>query len=414
VTHAPTTSGSVLRGVVPYVVTATLARVADEMVGVAVVLLVIDRTRSTLLAGAVVTAYTLPSLVSGPLLGAWLDRTRHRLAALAGNEITLALVGFGLVGVAGRAPAPVLLGLAALAGISLPLTSGGFTSLLPNLVPAERLAAVTAVDAAVFNGAAVAGPGLAGATAASFGPAAAVTLLGVVATLGACCVAGIQLSRAGVEVDRRRSLLATVREGTRHLARTPPLRGATLASVVGLGALGMLTTALPARTEAIGAGPAAAGYVWAAIEIGGIGGLALLGRRLRRWRPERTVYLAVAGHGAVVLCWPAATGLPTLLPLAVLAGFVNGPNLAALFTARQRYTPADLLAQVSTTGASLKLAAFAAGSALGGQLVPMVGAPAVITIVACGQLAAASAGWLSGRPRAGSAGHGPRRADRAR
>lgn len=61
-----------------YVVAAGLARLADEMVGLAVVLLVLARTGQPVLAGAMVTAYTLPALVSGPLLGAWLDRTRRR------------------------------------------------------------------------------------------------------------------------------------------------------------------------------------------------------------------------------------------------------------------------------------------------------------------------------------------------
>jgi hypothetical protein len=45
-----------------FLAAAGCARVADEMVGVAVVLLVLDRTGSPALAGAMVTAYTLPSV----------------------------------------------------------------------------------------------------------------------------------------------------------------------------------------------------------------------------------------------------------------------------------------------------------------------------------------------------------------
>ena len=57
---------------------ATLARVSDEMFSVGVVLLVLDRTGSAGLAGATVAAITLPSLMTGPLLGAWLDLTGRR------------------------------------------------------------------------------------------------------------------------------------------------------------------------------------------------------------------------------------------------------------------------------------------------------------------------------------------------
>jgi hypothetical protein len=66
-----------------------------------------------------------------------------------------------------------------------------------------------------------------------------------------------------------------------------------------------------------------------------------------------------------------------------------------VFAARQRYTPAPLLAQVSTTGASLKIGGFAVGSALSGVIVPVLGPTVVILLVAAGQLAAAILGWLA-------------------
>ena len=65
-------------GYLGFVSAATLARVSDEMFSVGVVLLVLDRTGSAALAGATVAAITFPSLVSGPLLGAWLDLTGRR------------------------------------------------------------------------------------------------------------------------------------------------------------------------------------------------------------------------------------------------------------------------------------------------------------------------------------------------
>ena len=69
-------------GYLPFVSAATLARVSDEMFSVGVVLLVLDRTGSAELAGLAVAAITLPSLMTGPLLGAWLDLTGRRLRHL--------------------------------------------------------------------------------------------------------------------------------------------------------------------------------------------------------------------------------------------------------------------------------------------------------------------------------------------
>jgi MFS family permease len=65
-------------GYLKFLSAATLARVSDEMFSVGVVLLVLERTDSAGLAGAAVAAITLPSLISGPLLGAWLDLTGRR------------------------------------------------------------------------------------------------------------------------------------------------------------------------------------------------------------------------------------------------------------------------------------------------------------------------------------------------
>jgi hypothetical protein len=82
----------------------------------------------------------------------------------------------------------------------------------------------------------------------------------------------------------------------------------------------------------------------------------------------------------------------------VVAGIAEGPNLPAVFAARQRYSPERLLAQVSTTGASLKIGAFALGSVVSGALTGPIGPSAVILLAGLGQLAAVTVGWAIGRP----------------
>ncbi|TAL24772.1 MAG: hypothetical protein EPN99_02490, partial [Frankiales bacterium] len=80
---------------------STTARLANEAARVAMVLLVLDRTGSPALAGAVVGALTLPALVTGPLLGAWLDRTPHRRAVFVTNQLLLLVVLVALLAVTG-------------------------------------------------------------------------------------------------------------------------------------------------------------------------------------------------------------------------------------------------------------------------------------------------------------------------
>ena len=103
-----------------FVGAATLARVADEMFSVGVVLLVLDRTDSPGLAGATVAAITLPSLLTAPLLGAWLDVSGSRRALMALDQVVIAAVLIALVFMIGNAPNWTVLAITAIAGLDLP------------------------------------------------------------------------------------------------------------------------------------------------------------------------------------------------------------------------------------------------------------------------------------------------------
>jgi predicted MFS family arabinose efflux permease len=374
---------------------ATLARLASEMFTVAIVLLVLARTGRPALAGAVVAASTLPSVVSGPLLGAWLDRTGRRRTALASNQVLLAASLLAILAGAGRAPGWALLLLAAAAGVTAPMATGGFTSMVPSLVPERLLARANALEAASFNSAAIAGPALAGAVAAAAGPALAVGLEAALAVLALLAIARLP-AVAGVAAQAATSLADTIRQGLRHLAGTAPLRGVTVATVVAMGGLGLLTLALPFLAERLGAGQAGAGYLWAALEAGGMAGALAAARWQSAWQPQRVVLAGLALQGLVMATWPLAGSFPVALLLVALAGLVEGPAFAALFATRQRFTPPGLRGQIFTTGASLKVGAFAVGSALAGPAVTLGGVGGALLLVAASQLLGAGLGLAAG------------------
>jgi predicted MFS family arabinose efflux permease len=376
---------------VRYLWSAGLARLADEMVAVTVVLLALSRTDSPLLSGAVIAAYTVPSILSGPLLGAWLDRTRRPVSALAANQFVLSAMALAMV----FASAPWLVVAAFVAGITLPMTSGGFTSLVPRL--ATDLPKATSQDALLFNAAAIGGPALAAVLSTAASPAVAVAVVGALSLAGALCTMTLRVPPH--PPAEHPSLRSAMRRGLRHLATTPPLRGATVASVVGYGSVGMLVTALPLHLGVLGVDENQVGIVWAAMEVGCVASILAVRRRLPRWRPERVVFTTVALYGVTLALWPVTAHFPVLLGLAVLSGMAQGPTLTATITARQRYTPEGLLGQVSTTGASLKVGAFAAGAAGGGALLTAWPPAAVILLVAVGQLVAASLGAAAARPK---------------
>src|SRR4051794_38871136 len=151
-------------------VTATVTRLADEMFSVGVVLLVLERTGSAGLAGATVAAVTLPSIVSGPLLGAWLDLTGRWRHVMVLDQLLAASSLGGIVVLTGNAPDWTVPLVALVAGSTWPLSFGGFTSLIPVIVPDRLLAQANALEATSFNFAVIGGPALAGTLCALFSP----------------------------------------------------------------------------------------------------------------------------------------------------------------------------------------------------------------------------------------------------
>src|SRR4051794_11346687 len=166
-----------------YLLAAFAGRLADAM-WLAPVLLVLDRTGSAGRAGLVLSAATLPTLVTAPLIGAWLDSHPRRRAAIAVHLVVLAAaLGALLAGV----PAIVC---AFFAGLLNPLVTGGFSSMVPSLGHGTR---GSALDSMTYNVAAVAGPALAAAVAFA-GAGTAVALQAAIALAGVPLVLSLPAS----------------------------------------------------------------------------------------------------------------------------------------------------------------------------------------------------------------------------
>ena len=136
-----------------YLLAAFAARLADAM-WVGPVLLVLDRTDSAGLAGLTMSAATLPTLVTAPVIGAWLDAHGRRRPAIGLNQVVLAGALGGLTLAAGAAPPAVVVACAGVAGLTQPLVTGGFSSMVPGL--AANPARGAALDSMTYSVASVA------------------------------------------------------------------------------------------------------------------------------------------------------------------------------------------------------------------------------------------------------------------
>ena len=371
---------------------STSARLANEAARVAVVLLVLDRTGSAALAGTVVAALALPALVTGPVLGAYLDRTTHRRAVFVANQLLLLGVLVALLAVTGHAPAYAVVGLGLLAGLAAPVLTGGFTGLIQPLVPAAFLRRAYGAEATSYNLAAVLGPAAAGGLAAAASPDVAVAATAAASMFALVAVLRVPMPPPAVDPDQG-SLAGSVLVGLRLLVQVPQLRAVTVATTVSFTGMGALPVVFPLLAVEVGQPAAAGGALFSAFALGALAGSSLIASRTPRTDPMRLAFLGIAGLAMAFAAVAAAPNLLVVLLLVVLAGAMEGPTLASTLAVRAAHSPPGLQTQVVTTAASLKFGGFAVGSAVAGVVVASYGVRVALLALAGMQVA----GLLLGR-----------------
>ena len=373
-----------------FVATASLARLTNEGLALALVLIATERTGSTAQAGVLVAAATFPQLVTGPLLGPVLDRATDpwRLLRIAGAVTAGATIV--LATTLGRAPLVVpLLGALAMSGVE-PLLNGGISAIGGRGAWSTR---VFAWDSLAYNVAGLGGPAVVTAVALLISPAWALVVLGVGGAAIALTSLGLTVTAQPHHTSRtpgRRTIAAAVR----LIAADGPLRSATLTTTLAFAALGGLSFALVAATEAVGRRPADAGIALTVSAVGGLAGSLAMTRRRPFAHPERAVLASVAVLGCVLLAMSAASW-PVLLGGAFLLGLVDGPLLVGLFATRSDRSPPELRATVFTVGASAKLGVASVGALLAGVLLDGRATAAGLAVIGAAHLAAAAIGCLS-------------------
>jgi hypothetical protein len=356
------------------------ARATGTMFNVAGVLLVLQRTGSLVLAGVTVAAATLPGALTGPFLGAWLDvaSSRRRLLVLDRLLTIAALVALLLL--AGHCPDWMLPLIAVAYGLTSPLSSGAFSSVLPEVAGAELLNVANTFEATSINTAFILGPALAGVIAGAAGPAAALEVqLGVGALLAVLIAGDRTFELRPVHAERAtQRLLAAVAEGTRSLVKIAALRWNVVVSTLYVAGWGTLNVGFPAFAERVHAGAAASGYMWAAISLGSMLSAFVFRERALRLATGSLIAGSFIAMSLSVALWPLVSGLAGALALIAFTGVLEGPSLVALIGVRQSLAPPHLRGQIFTTVSSLNLAAIAIGSALAGPLHAALGTTATL------------------------------------
>jgi hypothetical protein len=380
-----------------------IARIAQSMLSVGLVLFTLAAYGSPALAGVVTFVSIFPGLVASPLAGALLDRHgRVRLVVVDYAVALASLVLIATLALAGLLPAWLLVAIACVSSITGIFSHTGLRSLFPILVPRHLWERVNAVDSNGYVVATIIGPPLAAGLVATVG--GPLTILAIACAFGGAAVVMIGVPEPFVDVATSGSLLTDARLGLVYWWRNRTLRGLGFSLAVVNLAAGMTTIVIPlAVVDVLGAGAVAVGLIFALSGIAGMASALLFGRvdtRGREW-PMLVIPMALSA-GAVALILPAvgafglevglAAGLLFLGAHAIAIGLLQGPLDIALFTVRQRRTDPAWMGRAFAVSMGINFLGFPVGAAAAGAIAA-VSLPAAVLLGVAACLIGSALAW---------------------
>lgn len=378
-----------------------VARVAQSMVGVALVLFTLDRFGSPAFAGLVTFASIFPGLLLSPVAGALLDRHgRIRLVLLDYVVALLAMMVIGGLALLDVLPGPLLVLIAVISSLTSILSHVGLRSLFPILVPEPLWERVNAVDSNGYVLATIIGPPIAAVLVALIGGAMALLFIGAAFGVAAFVLVGVPDPPSPTASTGR--IFTDAWAGVVYTWRNRTLRGLGFAITFGNLAHGMTTIVLPLIIlERFGLSEAVVGLVFAASGISGMASALLFGRmdtRGREWSLLVWPMLALVPTVALLLVAAGQTPLPLGLGLLVLemllVGILIGPMDIALFTVRQRRTDPAWMGRAFSVSMAFNFVGMPIGALVAGLLADRSLEVAIVLLGIGGAAAATAAAAL--------------------
>jgi MFS family permease len=353
-------------------------------------------TGSTAQVGLVGAAQAVALLLLSRLGGVLADRyDRRRLLRLTQAvalvvSLALAAVTFAVVATAWMVVVAALLATAA-ATFDQPARQ----ALIPALVPRERLAEAIALLNPSRELAILVGPACGGLLIAAWNP-------GAVYLFDAATYAALVLTLALLRVPalaspiRHTALLASLREGARHVLRRP-LTWQLMALDLSATVFAAYRVILPAfALTVLGVGPAGYGVLSSAPSAGALLGSVAVFRLVRSRRSGVIVLVSTAVYGLTIRAFAQVT---TFLPALLLAGLLGAADALATtvrHAAVQLETPDELRGRVSAIYQMASRGGPALGDTLVGSVAGAIGPVAALTLGGLVPVVASGLAWFAG------------------
>ncbi len=367
---------------IPYlgrvVLSMQLARVAQQMVGVAMVLFTLAEYHSPALTGLVTFLSMFPGIVVSPIAGALLDR--HGRLRLIRLDYLIALGTMVLIGglaMAHQLSPLLLIVIATISSLTAPFSQTGLRSLFPLMVPEPLWERVNALDSNGYLVASILGPPIAAGMVTLFGGQVAIIAIGIPYGLAALALLGVREPRT--EATSSGSLATDVLDGIRYAWRNLTIRGLAAAiSTVNL-AGGIVTIVLPLLVlERLHGSELLVGLAFAVAGVAGVVSVFVSARMDSREREWRMLFypitLMAPAYGLLLLANTSLAVSTPVIGFAVIGlsmlfiGLLSGPQDIGLFTIRQRRTDPAWMGRAFAISMAVNSAGFPIGAAIAGAL----------------------------------------------
>lgn len=389
-------------GALGFSLAGLVGRLPIAMVTLGTVLLVEDATGSYGLAGAVsgtvVAAQAVLAVVHGRMVDAWGQARVLSAAILAWGVCLAALVA----SVRGGAPTPLVFGLAALTGATMPQVGACARARWSHLLDRPRevqtaYALEGVLDEAVF----ITGPVLVTLLATAWHPVAGLGVAGVCGLVGTLAFAA-----------QRGTQPSSGRRG--DPGPRPPMPWATVVPLalvsLALGAIfGATEVATVAFAEEQGH-PAAAGPLLALWALGSLVAGVLTGVVAWRRHPAVRVGWGSLGMTCAMLPLPVVPRIDVMAAVMLVGGLAIAPTLIATASTMELAAPRARLTEAMALLHTGVVGGVAPGAAVAGAVVDSSGASAAYVVSVVAGVSALAAGLVSSRLAAG----GPAQSEPAR
>jgi MFS family permease len=310
-------------------------------------------TRSAFLTGLLGAVELAPLMAMALLGGALADRhDRRRMLLLIQAALILGASALAALAYAGSPPIAALYVLgAAMAGFGA-VQNVTAASIVPNLVPPERLRSALALNYGLATATMVVGPGLGGVLIGAFGLGTAYTIdaLSCLAILGAVWAMSPQPPKVSAEVAAAapEKVWASIRDGLRFVRGNQALMGSFAIDLVAM-TFGMPRALFPVLSVSVyHTGASGTGLLYASVAAGATVAALTTGWLSHARRLGRIVIYAVVAWGCAIALAGIASSLWLAAAMLALAGAADSVSAVCRSSINQTVTPDHLRGRMSS------------------------------------------------------------------